>query len=86
MGGIANITLFSTIKFYTMDEYDIEKEITHQRNPVRIINLTDAVFAIIMTLLVLEIKIPEEPPHSIQALRSALPYLLLKRVYFLKRE
>ena len=54
-----------------MDEYDIEKEITHQRNPVRIINLTDAVFAIIMTLLVLEIKIPEEPPHSIQALLSA---------------
>jgi len=53
-----------------MDEYDLEKEITHHRNPVRIINLTDAVFAIIMTLLVLEIKIPEESPHSLESVIS----------------
>ena len=53
-----------------MDDFDLAKEITHQRNPVRIINLTDAVFAIIMTILVLEIKIPDEPPHSIQSMLS----------------
>ena len=50
-----------------MDEHDWKQEITHHRNPVRIINLTDAVFAIIMTLLVLEIKIPEELPRSVES-------------------
>ena len=33
----------------------------HSTNPERMINLTDGVFAIILTLLILEVKIPENP-------------------------
>lgn len=44
-------------------------------NKTRLENLTDGVFAIILTLLVLELKIPEHVSHAslMEGLRNILP-------------
>ena len=54
----------------------LEQEISHLRNPGRIINLTDGVFAIIMTLLVLELKIPEVSADKLETEFFQLGYKL----------
>lgn len=67
-----------------MSEVKVDLEISHLKSPSRIINLTDGVFAIIMTLLVLELKVPEVNSGSLgEALKHCGFKLFLYAISFL---
>lgn len=67
-----------------MEEIKLEHELANLKNPSRIINLTDGVFAIIMTLLVLELKVPQVSSQELSHSLLQLGYkLMLYAISFL---
>ncbi len=54
----------------------MENQFSEQKEKVRLETFIDAILAIILTILVLEFKIPENPFSSNQQLRSFLQHLL----------